>query len=338
MGYDNFDDECNGQMSIDDLFPAPKRMFAVSKIFARAKKKMTAAEYKTFAYALSTVDWTKPMPETVEMDKKALAKVLGISADDPSHLSRDFKRLLKDISSHSQVEFDRQDKGYISGDVINTIIMNNRNKVILDFNKRYTALFSELTSDFLTMWSDDIFAMDGERSITFYEFLRAHSDTTKQCEYGLGVKAMKEMWNIPKDGPGSYVRKDGKFDRPGFEKGVIEPICDDLKKCAMIQLVVQPNGKYYEKIKAGKKVLGYKFYWNVSDRPRIAKANEMPELRENFTKDPKTFKIAKDIANGKKKNKAKDVAINEQNRFNNFQQNSYSKEELDDLEKFLLEN
>lgn len=329
MGFDNFDEEFEGQMNLDDFYPAQKGMFAVSKIFVRARKQMTPVEYKAFVYALSKIDWTKSLPPSIEMDKKELAQVLNIEGDS-DHLSQNLHRALKDISVHSFTEFKDQDKGlYISGTIINTLVLNQRNKAILDVNPRYAKLFSELSCEYLTMWSYDIFNMRTERAITFYEHLRAHSDTTKQCEKGFGVKALKELFAIPKEGPGSYVRTKGGFDRANFEKYIIEPICEDLSKCEMIQLVVQPDGRYYEKVKEGRKVKGYKFYWNVSDRPRIAKANEIKEVRDNIAKDPKTLKIAKDLALGQKKTKKK------ANTFTSYVQNAY---DFDDLEEKLLDN
>lgn len=326
MRYDSFDDEYEGQMTIDDLYPAPKGMFAVSDIFIRARKQMTPVEYKAFVYALSHIDWTKSLPNSIEMDKKMLAKVIGIEGD-ANHLSQHLHKALKDISVHSFTEFKDQDQGlYISGTVINTLILNQRNKAILDINPRYAKLFSELSTDYLTMWSYDIFNLRSERSITFYEHLRAHSDTTKQCQKGFGVKALKDLFNIPPDG---YMRPKGGFDRGKFEKRILEPLCEDMAKCEMIQLVVHPDGKYYEKVKEGRKVLGYRFYWTVSDRPKIANAKEIKEIRENIAKDPKTLKIAKDLAKGKKKSRK------EQSSFMSYQQNNY---DFDELEQKLLDN
>lgn len=332
MGYDDYDEEYDGQLDLSDMYSQPKGMFAVSKIFVRARKQMTPVEYKAFVYALSKIDWTKALPSSIEMDKKELAQILNIEGDS-DHLSQNLHRALRDISVHSFTEFKDQDKGlYISGTIINTLVLNQRNKAILDVNPRYAKLFSELNSEYLTMWSYDIFNMRTERAITFYEHLRAHSDTTKQCEKGFGVKALKDLFNIPKEGPGSYVRKQNGFDRANFEKYIIDPICEDLSKCEMIQLILQPNGKYYEKVKEGKRVLGYKFYWNVSDRPRIAKAGEIKEIRYNVAKDPKTLKIAKDLALGKKRPKK---TKEKSNTFIDFPQNTYN---FDELESKLLDN
>ena len=336
MGLNKYDEEIEGQMSFEDFFPVPQRMFAVSKIFARARKQMNIDEYKTFVYALTNIDWTKEMPETITLDKRKLAEILGVESD-ANLLSRDIKRKINRLSPHSFTEFADEDRQiYISGTIINTVCLTQRNKVILDFNKRYAKLFSELTKDYITMWSTDIFNMTSERSITFYEHLRAHSDTTQECEFGFGVKALKEMFNLPKEGQGSYMRKKGGFDRANFEKRIIDPICEDLAKCEMIQLVVQPDGKYYEKVKQGNRVMGYKFVWNVSDRPSIASATEIKQLRDNIAKDPQTLKVAKDLINGKGKKKPK-----AKNTFNNFESspdNPKTKEEWGNLEDILLDN
>ena len=337
MGLNQYDEEIEGQMSFEDFFPVPQRMFAVSKIFARARKQMNVDEYKTFVYALTNIDWTKEMPETITLDKKKLAEILGIESD-ANLLSRDIKRKINHLSPHSFTEFSDEDRQiYISGTIINTVCLTQRNKVILDFNKRYAKLFSELTANYITMWSTDIFNMTSERSITFYEHLRAHSDTTKECQKGFGVKALKEMFNLPKEGQGSYMRKQGGFDRANFEKRIIDPICEDLAKCEMIQLAVQPDGKYYEKVKQGNRVMGYKFVWNVSDRPRIATANEVKEIRDNITKDPKLLKVAKDITTGKKKAK-KAPKGSSFNMMEESPSNPKSKDEWEQLEDILLDN
>lgn len=324
MGFDEFDEEYEGQLSIEDMFPAPQKMFAVSKIFARAKKQMNVDEYKTFVFALSTIDWTKPMPSSIEIDKKELAEILEIETD-PAHLSMLLSRKIKELPKHSYAEFsDEDEKIYISGTVINTVILSRRNKAIIDFNPRYFKLFSELSTDYITMWCTDIFNMRTERAITFYEHLRAHSDTTQECQKGFGIKALKELFDIPKD---AYMREKGGFDRSNFEKFIIEPLCEELAKCEMLQLVLQPDGKYYEKVKEGKRVKGYRFYWNVSDHPRIATATEVKKLRENNVKNPQIAK--KDITEKKTKNKQPKPT------FNNFEQN---KEDFAALEKLLLDN
>jgi hypothetical protein len=121
------------------------------------------------------------------------------------------------------------------------------------------------------------------------------------CKHGFGVKALKDMFDIPKDGKGSYMRKDKHFDRPSFERYVLDPLVEDLSKCRMIQLVANPDGSFYTKVKKGNRVLGYDFCWTITDRPSIGTASEMAEIKQEVEKNPEVLKVAKDIVNGKKK-------------------------------------
>ena len=112
-----------------------------------------------------------------------------------------------------------------------------------------------------------------------------------------------------------------------FEKYVIDPLCEDMKHCRMINLLVQPDGKYYVKERQGNRVDGYRFYWTFSAHPGVATANEVKQLQERVDKDPEVLKIAKDILKGERKKKGK------QNQFNQFSQNDY---DWDALESELL--
>lgn len=347
MGYDNYDD-LNGIEGQQELFPMPEKMFAVSNVFANAKKQMNVDEYKTFVYALTKVDWTKDVPDVVLLDKRILAQIVGVNSDS-KHLSVDLHEKLQNIASHSQIHISDKDMGiYDDGQFITRITMSSKdedtgkrknNIVRIKFEKEYLSMFGNLQRDYITMWSSDIFQMKSSRSITFYEHLRAHSDTTKECHKGFGVKALKELFDIPKEGPGSYVRSKGGFDRTQFEKRILDPLCEDLRKCKMLQLVPNEDGSLYRKVRQGKRILGYEFYWNVSDRPRIADATEIKELRENIAEDPLILKISKDIAKGKKR--SKEQPKKPQNTFNNFEQSPDSpktKSEWEDFENKIVDN
>ena len=152
--------------------------------------------------------------------------------------------------------------------------------------------------------------MQHKRSIQFYELLRQMSfDRYKVGSnlytYGWGIKALKEMFDIPKDGKGSYMRAKGGFDRFNFEKYVIDPLCEDLMNCKMIHLVIQPDGKPYVKMKKGKSVQGYQFYWTMSQHPAVASASEVKELQDRVDRDPQILKIASDLLAGEKKKQKK---------------------------------
>lgn len=335
-----------GQISLFDYFEEPKEsnpLIAVSKIFAAAKKQMSLAEWKTFVFALTKIKWKSEskddqgknsiiepssdkqlMNKAVVLSKKEVAEKIGLVADD-DHLSVNLKRTIGDLWKHSELNFENN-KEWANGAFITNVICNKKNQVIIVFNGMYLPLFQELDKEknYITMWADDLFSMNTERSIIFYEELRLHSDTSKENSKIYGIKELKDLFNIPKE---AYMRKDNHFDRTAFEKRIIEPLCEDMKKCSMINLTMNEDGKLYKKVKSKGKVLGYEFQWVVSTHPKVATAKEVKSLNQN----PEELKIAKDIKKGKTKKKS-------QNNFNNFEQHQYSKQEMSELEKLLVEN
>lgn len=324
-------DEEFRQMEIEEMFQREIKgnLFAVSKIFADARKQMSLQEYKTLTLALTSVKWTEECPEVLYMDKKELAEIVGVHSD-PDHLSQNLKRSIGEIPLHSFIKFEDKDKDfYINGCFISSIAFY-KNRVRLKMNTDYLGLFGNLDKNYITMWSEDIYGMSSERSIEFYELLRMNSDTRLDVNEGtVGIKKLKELFNIPKEGKGSYMRetKNGGFDRFGFERSVIDPLCEDLKKTRMIQLIVQPDGKYYEKVKRGNRVIAYKFQWTISSHPHTISAPELKETKEAIEKNPEILKVAKDIVKGKKKAKGKG--------FNDYTQGT-SDETIEEFEKMFL--
>jgi hypothetical protein len=159
-----------------------------------------------------------------------------------------------------------------------------KNVVRLKIEDEFLGLFGNLdakkeVSKYITMWSGDVFRMKSERAVLFYDLLRDNSDTREAINSGtVGIKKFKEMFDIPKDGKGSYMREKGGFNRTEFERKVIDPLCDELLKTEMITLILTPEGKYYEKIKNGNRVIAYKFYWTINDpKPRIEEKDSDPE-------------------------------------------------------------
>ena len=324
---DEFDSQIDGQMTIADLYNPKDKLFAVHRIFARAKKEMTLTEQKTFVYALSQFKFTEEAQSNyVRLDKKTLASIVGIHSD-PDHLSVDLFDNIKDLTAHSRIEIREKDLDfYASGFVISSVV-SFKNFIRIRFNEDFLPLFTNLTKDYITMWSTDIFQMKSRRSVRFYNELRQLSDDRVDVhQHGWGIRRLKEMFEIPKDGKGSYMSKEGHFLRTHFEKKVIAPICEDLSHCRMIQLILQPDGKYYEKVKIGNRVDGYRFYWTYTAHPAVATANEVRAIQERVDKNPEVLKVARDILQGGKKPKKK-------NQFTDIEQNQY---DWDALENELL--
>lgn len=331
MLKDRLDNQIEGQMTIEDLFTPPEKLIAVSRVFASARKEMSLAEQKAFVFALTELKFTEEAKTNiVYMDKKELAKVVGIKSD-PDHLSGDLRRAIGEISRHSFIEIIDEDKDYYDSGMIISRLTIFRNRVRLKFDDEYIGLFTGLSSNYITMWSSDIFGMNSKRSVQFYEFLRQETDSRNKINrIGLGIKALKEMFSIPESGKGSYMRDKGGFNRTEFEKKVIEPICEDLLKTKMIQLVVQPDGKPYEKVKRGRLVDGYRFFWTYTSRPGLATASEVAEIQERVDKNPQVLKVAKDIVKGQKKTKKKESF--------SYEENKRSEEELREIEDLLYDN
>ena len=323
---DRPDDQIEGQMSLDDIFQPTDRLFAVSRIFARARKDMTLAEQKTFVFALSHLKFTEEAKtNVVYMDKKTLAKIVGVNSD-PDHLSINLYRTIQDLPKHSFIKIaDRDLDLYDSGNIITRLTML-KNRVRVKFEEEYLRLFTGLSSDYITMWSADIFRMSSRRSVQFYEYLRQITNGSGDNSVLLGIRAIKEMFDIPETGKGSYMRGKDGFDRANFEKYVIDPLCEDLQKCRMINLIVQPDGKLYEKVKRGNRVAGYRFYWTFTAYPAVATASEVRAIQERVDRNPELLKVARDVLQGGKKQK---------NQFNQFSQNQY---DWDVLEEDLLNN
>lgn len=327
---DNFDGQIEGQITLQDIFNPPERLLAVSRIFARAKKDMSLAEQKTFVYALAEMRFTEEAKSPyVKLDKKVLARILGIKSD-PDHLSVDLYDNIRDLPKHSYIEINEKDLDLQSNGFVITALTRFKNVIRLRFNEEYLGLFTGLSSNYITMWSTDIFGMQSRRSIQFYEHLRQNTDTREDVnQIGMGIKALKDLFGIPKDGDGSYMRKNGHFDRPSFERRIIDPLCEDMKHCKMINLIMQPDGKYYEKVKQGNRVLGYRFYWTYSAHPAVATATEVQQIQERVDRNPEILKVAQDIVAGEGKKK-KDGSKN------SFTKMSGRNYDWEDLEKRLL--
>lgn len=331
--HDDFDDELAGQMTIEDLFSPPEQMVAVSNIFARARKQMSLAEQKTFVLALTQLKYLVTPTEqsnVVHLNKKVLGNVLGLKSDS-TDISGNIWREIKCLPQHSYIEIEDKDKGlYTSGSVIATVTRrSNWDYYRVKFEEDYFPLFTGLGEKYISMWSSDIFGMENIRSVQFYELLRQRSydmyeEKSGVYSFGFGIKTFKEMFDIPKEGKGSYMREKDGFDRANFEKRVIEPLCRDMAKCRMIQLVMQENGKYYEKVKEGNRVKGYRFYWTISMYPAVATASEVKGLQERVDGNPSVLKVAKDIVKGEKKPKAKEKP----NKFINLEQREIDYDKL----------
>lgn len=323
-------DETYHQMELEEYFEQDVKpdMIAVSKVFAAARKQMNLAEYKAFTLALCSIRWKDACPDVLYLDKRTVAKIIGISADS-TDLSQHLKRAIGDLPRHSFLEFSSDDSDEWMNGVFISSIAFFKKRIRIRMNADFLGLFGNLDKNYITMWSGDIFKMHSERAVKFYELLRMNSDSRIDVNTGtMSIRKFKEMFGIPKDGKGSYMREKYGFDRSQFEKRVIDPICEDLSHTDMLRLVLQPNGKYYEKVKRGNRVIAYKFWWTITQHPRVADAGEVKQLQERVDKNPEVLKVAKDIVKGSS-SKRRSTGSKKTNAFNEFEQNQYDFGELE---------
>ena len=130
----------------------PEEMVGMSKVFARAKKRMSLNEFKTFIYCLCQIHWTDPeMPKTVCLDKITLARILKMSVD-PVNLARNLRLKIGDLVDHSIITFESKDsKKWQKGALITRVAINEDRVVIIDFNPAYAQLFCNLKKDFILL-------------------------------------------------------------------------------------------------------------------------------------------------------------------------------------------
>ena len=250
----------------NELSCTSQNLIAVSRTFAKARKQMSLAEQKLFAYALSFVRFTEDFSGVVWLDKKKVAKILNVNAD-TDHLSQNMYRQIKNITKNSYITFtDVNGKEYGNGFLVSSIDVKERKGYVrLSIDSRYLQHFSQLKKDYITLWAEDIYKMNSERSVQFYEFLRLktymENDTNSIV---LTADELKELFNML---PDAYTQESGVFRRDHFESKVLNPICEDLTGSKMITLLRQENGLLYKKVKEGNAVVGYKFSWTYERIP-----------------------------------------------------------------------
>lgn len=307
-----------------------KGLIAISKTLARAKDGMSMQEKKLMAICLSKIEW-KNVANNLEiwMDKEEIMELLG-STIDSSDRSTYLRKLAQETVRHSELHFSGKDKDEWEDMPLFTRRKSTKNQLMMELYQGAADLVQGLDCEYITLFLRDILRfdsnIDGLRAYTLYEHLRMNSDNRRTNTRIISTKEFKELFNIPKDGKGSYMRENGGFDRANFEKRVIEPVLKMLGACEHVVLHERgrkPNGEplYYAKIKKHGLVQGYELMYTINKYPRAIKPETIIDVQEN----PVDLKIAQDVKEGKKKPK--------KNTFNNFEGRKY---DFNNLESQLL--
>ena len=271
------------------------KIFAIDKTLAKAKSDLNLTEIKALAYVLSHIKFTSTTSNIICVDTNLLSNAIGLKCD-KNHTSNHLKRSISQLPTHSYITFE-PDSGYPDGNFVKSVSFFG-NETSITLNPDYLPLVSCLKKNYIILFVDDILNFKSKRTAIFYLQLRLYSDTRKINEHSFGIKSLKEILNIPKCGPGSYVRTDGHFDRYSFEKRVLNPLCDELSNCYLIQLKTTKYGQYYSKCKINGSILGYKFCWIISDNSQ-KKINPYKKIDKNNTQKSKQKNYR---SNGKRRN------------------------------------
>lgn len=312
-----------------------KGLIAISKTLARAKDGMSMQEKKLMAIYLSKIEW-KNSNNALEIwiDKSEIMEKLG-SKIDSTDQSAYLRKLSYNMVHHSELHFDGNDKNEWEDMPLFTRRKSTKNQLMIEIYHGARKLIEELNCEYITLFLNDILQFDsntdGIRAYILYEYLRLHSDTRIINTRLISTKDFKEMFDIPKDGKGSYMRENGGFDRTNFEKKVIDPVLSMLAKCEHVVLHNYGIGKdgkpiLYNKIKKNGMVQGYEISYNINKYPVKIKRETIIDVQAK----PDVLKVAQDIITSKKSGTDRKKS---KNQFNNFEQRNY---DMNELEKVFL--
>lgn len=255
------------------------QMIAMGKALLRAKKVMSIEERKLLMMGLTKIKWNKEgNPLEVELSKVEVADVMQWNYDS-SDRSRYIRQLATNLMRHSMIQIDGADKEEWDDGMLIVRIRSTRGSVFLNFAEQFRPLLENLTrdKDFVTIWANDIYHFKSIHSYLLFEELRLHCDTTQTNFREYTTKQLKEIFEIPRDGEGSYMRFDKNqnkmtFNRPMFEKQVLDKAIAEINSGKMMSIYPIPGtegakkGKCYDKLKRNGYVSAYQFKYVVRTR------------------------------------------------------------------------
>lgn len=202
--------------------------------------------------------------------------------------------------------------------LFSTFVIHKRKHTLeVAVNSKYAYMLNELAKEFTSFELHEYVSLNGIYSKALYRLLKQWK--TKGITKLYGVEELKELLATP-----NYSPKD-------IMKEVINPAVEDIKKhkafsnlwCEVV----------YAK-KRGKPVEGYIFHFGKEDlkgQISFRSLEDFDQITNDMSESEKrqAIKIAKDIVKGEKKPKKK-------NSFNNFSERKYTKEQMLELERKLL--
>ena len=267
------------------------QMIAMGKALMRAKKTMTLEERKLLVMAMTKIKWAQVDNDiTVELSKIEIADIMRWSVDASDRSTR-IRKLANSLSEHSMIRIDGIDKGqWDDGVLIPRVNCRKKGSIKVYFAEQFRPLLENLTKDkdFVTVWANDIYGFNSVYAYLLFEDLRLHCDTRRTNWRTYTTKELKELFGIPKEGAGSYMRVKDGFNRSEFERKVLDVAVTEINKGQMIQIQPfsgmeakkdKPNSydKLYAKIKKNGRIAGYQFKYVVrtnTEKPFMLEESE----------------------------------------------------------------
>lgn len=286
-------------------------MIAVGDEILRATLDMDSLPArKLLCYALSHIQWNGEKNDNIiVLNKHEALEAMGI----PWESNRQ-KNVIKDmcdyLNDHTKIEFNGKDKDkWESGRIVAYAWSLDSRKFAIEIPTKMMDHFEKLGPDyghhFFTLYLADIigFSNDatGARALSLYKLARQQVRPDSITRIYLTTRQIKELFGIPKDGKGSYMRDEAKggFDRSKFEARVLDPVCKELRACKHIRLELDEDArrdKVYGKVKSNGYIAGYVFSFTYDEHPaRIYTDTKINEITDALKKDPRLAKIAEDV-------------------------------------------
>lgn len=231
----------------------------MDNLVARATTRWTLAESKIFICALSKIK-TRDENNWVKLPKKDLYELLELK----NWPTRDIRKLIKNVSQKSWFEFGN-DEEWSDGFIV-TRTKADRWNIYLKFESDYLPLLDQLSTKFTQVYVESIAGMSHKSSYNLYLYLKSWGNPNfLQTEKQIPKSEIMKIFNLK---PGQYWRDWGtdkaRFHWSDFERRALIPAIEEINSGVPGTSEIYID--HWEKVKKGKAVLGYDFYFTLVDK------------------------------------------------------------------------
>lgn len=271
-------------MDINQFEKEDAQIVAMKNILLKKMKRIPLRQQKIFYLVISQLNYSKKNVLEVNLLKKDVFEYLGITNCKDRY--KWCKEDLISLMTKTLIEFKRGEK-FSSGFLFYNVSFDG-NYYSIKINETYSKLIEELDNEYTRLLLKDVVTFKTNYALLYYQYFMMNSNISI---WKPTTKDLKDMLGLDIN---SYCRKDGKFDRPNFEKRcIISPINEINKTSKTLNIT-------WHKVKNGRLVIGYDFIINRKDVndctneaiKRLNKKieNEKEDARRNQSIKPSYYK------------------------------------------------